>query len=317
MTTKSTKPLTIWCLLDGKAGHENQQVGFAEAIQRRTPCEIHRVSLAGWDRGVWSLFRRDFSQFPSADPDLIFGAGHATHVPLGVLRRRFGGRTVVLMKPSLPLSCFDLCLIPDVHDLKRVPANTILTKGVLNRIVPSGNKDAAYGLVLVGGPSAHHKWSGESIFRQATEVVRNEPDRNWKIVTSRRTPDAFCELVRKQLTEAQLVLPHDVDADWLPAELTRAATVWVSADSVSMTYEALTSGAEVGVLELERFRSNRVTACIDTLIDSGDVVYWSRWKKTRRLNERDARFCEAERCAAELLARFTEGGKEHWRREAA
>jgi mitochondrial fission protein ELM1 len=42
--------------------------------------------------------------------------------------------------------------------------------------------------------------------------------------------------------------------DWLPTQLARADQAWVTADSVSMVYEALTAGAAVGVLDVPRPR---------------------------------------------------------------
>ena len=70
-----------------------------------------------------------------------------------------------------------------------------------------------------------------------------------------------------------------------------------------MTYEALTSGSQVGILELNRHRSNRVTDCIDTLVTANFVTRWSNWKQRGSLVRPAERFCEAERCANEILQR--------------
>lgn len=299
----ATDEMSIWCLMDGKAGHQNQVLGCAEAIQRQTRAEIHVVPLSGWNRGAWSIFRVDDSCLPSAVPDLLIGAGHASHIPLCRLRQRFGGRSIVLMKPSLPLAFFDFCLVPDVHRLRWVPDNVILTKGVLNRVLPGTGKNPDEGLLLIGGPSAHYQWSEGSILQQVRTILDRQSDVKWIIATSRRTPETLCEAFLRDST-ATLVRPDDVNADWLPARLSTAATVWVSEDSVSMTYEALTSGSFVGVLELQRRHNNRVTDCIDTLVDSNLVSRWSKWSQTGQLPPRTERFCEAERCATELLSRL-------------
>ena len=303
MTNVPPNELSIWCLLDGKAGHQNQVLGLAEAISRRKAASVHRVDLLGWQRGIRAIVSKTPQHLPAGAPDLIIGAGHASHVPLCVYKRKFGGRSVVLMKPTLPLTCFDVCLVPDVHRLWRVPSNVILTKGVLNRVLPGSDKDPRQGLFLVGGPSTHYRWSGENVFRQIKRVIQSSVDIAWTIVTSRRTPMAFCAMFSGRDSIARLVRPDDVEPNWLPDKLAVAGTVWVSEDSVSMTYEALTSGSQVGVLELSRFRSNRVTDCIDTLVDSKLVTRWSQWQKTAQLIAPLDRFCEAERCADELLQR--------------
>ena len=303
MTDVPPNELAIWCLMDGKAGHQNQVRGLAEAIQRRRPARIHPVELKGWNRGFRSVFGRHRQELPRALPDFIIGAGHASHVPLCVFRKRFGGRSVVLMKPTLPLAWFDICLVPDVHRLPRVPPNVILTKGVLNHILPNSDKDVGNGLFLIGGPSAHYRWSTAEIFRQISTVIQRGPDIKWTVATSRRTPEDFCSRCDNSNVAVQLIRPDDVGPDWLPGQLSAAETVWVSEDSVSMTYESLTSGSHVGVLELQRNRSNRVTDCIDTLVDAEYVTRWSRWEQTGQLSRQTTPFCEAERCAKELLKR--------------
>lgn len=305
MATVDDHLLNIWCLMDGKAGHQNQVLGCAEAIQRIARADLHLVQLTGWNRGVRSIFRVDKSPLPIVAPDLIVGAGHASHVPLWTLRRRFGGQSVVLMKPSLPLACFDICLVPDVHRLKRVPDNVILTKGVLNRVLPGTNKKSQHGLLLIGGPSSHYQWSDEKVLQQIAVVVDRQPDISWTIATSRRTPESFCRGLNDR-RNVELVRPDDVGPDWLPTQLSTSAIVWVSEDSVSMTYEALTSGSQVGILELHRHRSNRVTDCIDALVDSNLVSRWSMWEQSGQLPPRSQRFCEAERCATEVLSRLSE-----------
>ncbi len=303
MPTPTTEKLSIWCLQDGKAGHQNQVLGLAEAINRLQPAVIHKIELTGWKRGFRSIFSKSPSGLPIVRPDFIIGAGHASHVPLCVYQRRFGGRSVVLMKPTLPLQCFDICLIPDVHRLRTVPANVVLTKGVLNRVRPGNNKNMFHGLILVGGPSSHYRWSGPEIFDQIQRVVKHSADIKWTIVTSRRTPEEFCIQAGSSNIAATIVKPDAVGSDWLPEQLAAAGTVWVSEDSVSMTYEALTSGSQVGILELNRHRSNRVTDCIDTLVTANFVTRWSNWKQRGSLVRPAERFCEAERCANEILQR--------------
>ena len=104
--------LTIWQISDGKPGHENQSLGLIDAIGRIRPCESFRidVSEAG---NFWTRWRAALAQAkPLPMAQLIIGAGHATHFPLWCLRRVSGAKAVVLMKPSLPMSFFDLRLAP-------------------------------------------------------------------------------------------------------------------------------------------------------------------------------------------------------------
>lgn len=296
--------LVIWCLLDGKHGHQNQVLGLADRISAHHPCEVATIDVSTTMNRIATIFRRSATLSGStAQPNLIVGAGHRTHLPLVVLRNRFSARSVVLMKPSIPFRWFDFCIVPDVHDLVEPPANVIETTGVLNRVVPNNGSRSRQGIILVGGPSAHYRWSAETVRKQIHSILTqsNEP---WIIATSRRTPDSFPESIGPLAENVTLVRPEETTPGWLPQTLAATRTAWVTEDSVSMMYEALTSGASVGVIELKRNRDNRVTECTDSLVRRGDVTRWSEWVETGDLKQRQAGIWEADRCAQRILARL-------------
>ena len=117
----------------------------------------------------------------------------ATHWPLLCAQRACGGRTVVLMKPSLPLAWFDHVVVP-VHD-EVSGANVISTRGVLNPMRP-GDKVPGSALALVGGISKHFGWDNASVLRQLVTLREAWP--GLRVTDSRRTPAAL----REQLQEA-------------------------------------------------------------------------------------------------------------------
>jgi mitochondrial fission protein ELM1 len=92
--------------------------------------------------------------------------------------------------------------------------------------------------------------------------------------------------------------------DWLPAQLAQTGQVWVTADSVSMIYEALTSGAAVGVLEIPRKRSSRISRGTEQLASEDWVTFFSDWSRERRLRRPPQTFNEAERCARWIIDRW-------------
>ncbi|HED18047.1 MAG TPA: hypothetical protein ENI74_00900, partial [Gammaproteobacteria bacterium] len=59
--------------------------------------------------------------------------------------------------------------------------------------------------------------------------------------------------------------------NWLPDRLAEAGEVWVTEDSVSMIYEALTAGTRVGLLKVMRRRPDRITSGIDAMVRDGWV----------------------------------------------
>jgi mitochondrial fission protein ELM1 len=235
-------------------------------------------------------------------PDLLIGAGHSTHLPLLACSRRFGGRTVVIMKPSLPVALFDLCLIPE-HDTLCFPANNVVrTEGALNRVRPSDRHDSDCGLILIGGPSKHFLWSDEKVIRQVQSIAATSGIR-WTIAASERTPESFLKHLQSLLPNVVLKTPHDTSSDWLPGQLEQAGTVWVTCDSMSMIYEALTAGARVGLLELEPSSHGRISSNIQRLIRSSMVTACSDWLQGRPLSASVKSFSEADRCSRIVVER--------------
>lgn len=252
-----TRALTVWQWTDGKRGHERQCEGLVAALAARVGVNLSLLRAPGsaWARGI--AFCGGPLSLPQGAPDLLLGAGRACQLPLLATRRRRGGRAVYLMRPQLPLSWFDLCVVPR-HDGVARRARVEVSEGPLNPVRPAPTRDEGLGLVLLGGPSAHHDWDSAALLVQLERVLRTTPARRWVVTDSRRAP--------RELGARLAALPgiefhshRDTPPDWLPALLARAAEVWVSADSVSMIYEALSGGARVGVLDVPARRADRIT----------------------------------------------------------
>lgn len=298
-----TRPLDILILSDGKPGHVNQSFGLAEAIGRIRDVTISKVSLDGTRGPARRIARawREASTVPR--PDLLIGAGHAVHPSLLVLARRYDAPSVVLMKPTLPGALFDLCLIPE-HDLGAgpPPEHVIPTLGALNRVPPPDNRFRHGGLILLGGPSGSHGWDAAAIEGAVTAIVSACGDRPWRITDSRRTPEGTLAALAAKCP-ALACYPHlDTGRDWLPQRLAEAAEVWVSEDSVSMIYEALSSGARVGLLPVPSLKkAGRVARGITGLVERGFATRFADWSPDRGLTAPPHVLREADRCAALVL----------------
>ena len=294
----------IWRLRDGRSGHENQVIGLSEAIARRVSVQAFDVTISRCLRGLRSLIpgRLTFAENLPA-PDLLIGAGHATHLPLLTCQKRFGGKTVVVMKPSLPTALFDLCLIPAHDNLIFQPDNVVRTEGALNRIRPSAEHDSGKGLFLIGGPSKHFLWSDDAVVNQVRQVVQKN-SLWWTVATSERTPDSFIHLWRKQIPEIPLVTAQECSAKWLPEQLAQCGVVWVTCDSMSMIYESLTAGTRVGLLELSAIRRDRITRNVQRLSRMGWGVTSRQWLAGRKLPTLNRQFSESDRCSAIVVDRL-------------
>jgi len=289
----NTMTTIVWRFFDGKAGHDAQSQGLLRALQERVTVSAFNIPVKQSGSGFWSWLRGSYrygSRLPA--PDLLIGAGHTTHWSLLAARRRWGGRTIVLMKPSLPLSWFDLCLVPE-HDGPLRAANVLSTLGSLNDIQPCPGHDADTGLIMLGGPSRHYRWDNDEMLAQLERLVKERPLKKWLLTTSRRTPQSMLRPLLDR-AEFQCVPYASTDSEWLPARLSEAGEVWVSEDSVSMIYETLTAGAQLGLLRVQRAKENRVTSAVDALVERGWAGVPGQW---RLAAWPDQPLNEAARCA--------------------
>ncbi len=289
----------IWAFTDGKAGHENQTRGLVQALAQTGAVDVHWIAPA---RGLALWLAALRGRFPAGaglpDPDLLIGAGHATHLSLLLARRARGGYRVVLMKPSLPRGWFDLCVVPE-HDRVASAANVLITRGALTAVTPGSGSDPTAGLLLIGGPSRHHAWSDSALAAQVAAIVQREGAIHWILTTSRRTPAPTLALLRDIQASNLVIVPVErTDRHWLPAQLARAAMVWVSEDSVSMVYEALTAGAATGLLAVPRRRASRIGRAMDNLVRDKLVLDFSAWQGGAPLVPSTTTFNEAARVAA-------------------
>jgi mitochondrial fission protein ELM1 len=247
----------ICIVSDGKPGHVNQSLGLVEALQRLHP-DIHYKLCApqSWRALSGLAIRHLFNKSSLPPANLIIAAGHRTHVTMLVYGWVLGAKKVLLMKPSLPSRYFDLCLIPE-HDKPVESSNIIETWGVLNRMVPA-QKKARTGLLLIGGPSKHFNWDEQSVLDQLSSVVAKYPKLDWSLTTSRRTPRSFLTQLETRQLNIKLIPHEETELNWLPQTLAITEHCWVTQDSVSMVYEALTAGCDVGLIALRHNGEGRL-----------------------------------------------------------
>ena len=306
-----TGTINIWRLSDLRAGHDNQSLGLVDAIARRHPVNDITIEV----RGIWHGIRQVLAAGKSGPPPaLVIGAGHSTHAGLIFGARRHRARSIVLMNPSLPYGLFDLCIVPE-HDGVRAHANVLHSFGALNRIQASTRRDPELALVLLGGPSRHLEWQQELLIAQIRQLVSARAALTWLIAGSPRTPKRTMQALRA-IENVQLMDFEDASADWLPEKLSRASIIWVTEDSMSMAYEALTSGAPTGLLEVnsrhddhaggpcKNAGENRIVAAIRTLRNSGRIVSMKRWLSEQSPSSANEPLSEPDRCAQNILERW-------------
>jgi mitochondrial fission protein ELM1 len=271
-----TTPLLIWAVSDGRAGIDNQVLGLAEAIGRRTPVDIVQKRI-GWNALLDPLPPRlnpapdwgrssGSSDFAPPWPDLWIAAGRAS-LPLSIrMRARSHGKTFVvqLQDPRLPGKLFDL-VAPPRHD-KLIGPNVFPIVGSPHRITP-GKLAGAYVAfraridplphprvtVLVGGKSKAFDLSPSRAEELADDLVRALDDNGASLLLtfSRRTPpEAKAILQRRLATYPGVIWGGEGDNPYF-AFLAAADFIVVTQDSVNMVAEAASTGKPVYIAAVD------------------------------------------------------------------
>lgn len=300
---KESHLLHVWRFTDGKPGHQNQSLGLVQSLQNRTQCTIHEWEIPSKFIERWRWRKRWYTEAQKVPtPHLVIGAGHRTHLMVLLAQKRYGGKSIVLMRPSIPLSFFDLCVVPE-HDQVKLRSNVLQVRGVLNTICHSNEQDSSQGLMLIGGPCRHVNWSNQDVIQQISAIVESSPEVDWTLTTSRRTPDTFLDLLAEKCAEVNLrVVPaSETQPGWVAERLAHAKQVWATSDSVSMLYESITSGASTGVLEVPWTSTGKLRAGLEDLIQTKMVTSFSNRASNGFLPPPPVPLAEASRVADWIL----------------
>ena len=256
---------------DGKAGHRSQAVGLYKAMQRQSADEVTFEEILIDQLPIFSLFSAIFKKNIAAlkqQPDYVFGVGSHTQLRVLLLGKVFPqAKTVILMKPNFPVNWFDYAIIPE-HDGVDASEHVITTQGALNPIVNEQRHQPNRFLIALGGSSKRHHWNEEKVLDAIQQIVNLHPQAEIILTTSRRTPEEFLAHLNEKSFKSQLkIFPVEkTPQGWIFEEMQKAEAVWVTEDSVSMIFEALTAGCQVGIIEIDRLKSDRITQLLDQLL---------------------------------------------------
>lgn len=283
---------------DAKAGHRSQALGLYQAMHKQHPhtsfqeIQLENLALLSIFKGLISHQVSDITQ----QPDFIFGVGTHTHLRVWLLGKIYPqAKTIILMKPSLPIHCFDYAVIPE-HDGVAASDRVIVTQGALNPIENEHRHQTNRILIALGGDSKRHQWNEEKVLVSVQKIVKNNTNSEIILTSSRRTPTGFINVLKRQsfAKDLQICPVEQTPQGWIFEQMQLAETVYVTEDSVSMIFEALTAGCSVGVIVMDRLKSDRITQLIDQLP-------FEQSKETIRLLQLTTPLHEAKRVASQLL----------------
>lgn len=279
---------------DGKAGHRSQAIGLFKAMQRQSTQSITFEEVAIEKLAIFSLVMgilKQSVQEIERVPDYIFGVGSHTQLRVLLLGKVYkNAKTVILMKPNFPFSWFDFAVIPE-HDEVQASERVIVTQGALNPIVNEARHQQNRILIALGGSSKRHQWNEQKVLTAIQNIVQNvtqsHPDTEIILTSSRRTPNEFLTLLKQyDFAEKLQIFPVEYTPQgWIFEEMQLAEAVWVTEDSVSMIYEALTAGCKVGVIKIDRLKSDRITKMLDQLVSKSVTDHINEPLLTLKLNE--------------------------------
>jgi mitochondrial fission protein ELM1 len=267
--------LRAWVLSDGKAGTENQCLGLAEAIG--IPFVAKRLAVrAPWRflpaRLATAVTVPPFGRTLAAAsdpldppwPDLVIASGRQS-VPYAVaVRRAASGRTfaVQVQDPRVDPALFDL-VVPPRHD-RLAGANVVPTLGALTRITPARLAEAAREFaprlahlprplfaVLIGGSNRSYRLTAAAMAALIGGLdMLTASGAGLAVTASRRTGAANVQALRAALAGKSAVMWDGSAPNPYFGYLALADAIVVTADSVSMTSEACTTGKPVYVASL-------------------------------------------------------------------
>jgi len=256
----------IWRLLDGKEGHDKQSLALVENLKRQSKCKIFDIKIQNLENPIIGLILKRYNLDKGfIKPDIAIGAGHKTHFHLLAIKRCFGAKIVVIMKPSLPHKFFDLCVIPK-HDDVKSDSNIFITNTLLMNFNLNKKKKENMALFLIGGPSKHYYWDSKRVLEQIKNISKQFKFKKLLITTSRRTPIEFInEFNKSKIKNIKLYEHTKIMNDWLDKNIIKVKNIWVTNDSYSMLIEAIASGAYTDILELKMKKKSKLSGEINAI----------------------------------------------------
>ncbi|MGL1932893.1 MAG: mitochondrial fission ELM1 family protein [Desulfotalea sp.] len=261
------KKIKIGLFLDGRPGHEKQSRGIINSLGDIIDAEIlefqvPRLNLVNYvfEISKLKIFKKSNKfKFDCSECDLLLGAGRHTHLPMLFAKKMFGVKIVTCMDPGFLIRRdFDLCFIPN-HDKVSKAKNIAFTTGPPNTSINNHQHKSNKGLILVGGTDEKsHYWNNEELVSQINSIIENKQI-SWKISSSPRTPKDTVSLLKNiafKSTNTDFYNYLDTANDWLESQYDQNKYVWVTGDSISMVYESLTAGCDVGLIPVSWKRKN-------------------------------------------------------------
>lgn len=295
----------IWALLGPHRGDNNQVLALANALGM--PFETKSLRYNWLRRLKPGLLGATFASVASESrpllmarpPDLTISTGHRSVPVVQALRKLSGGRTrsVQIGYPRLAPECFDLVVttpeypVPDGPNVVRVPFALTPTRAE-TAISPADaalleQYPAPRRLLLIGGPTLYWRLAPEDVLGALADLFDAARREGGSVlaVGSPRTPPELLHSVEQAIASAPApaILVPMIGPPAYSSLLLLADSIFVTADSVAMVGDAVSTGKPVGLVPIRR-----------TLAGAMYMGLMARLRPGRRVRPRDLRFFWAE-----------------------
>lgn len=254
-------------LTDGKAGHENQSKAFARAlgadnvqlVKVEFKSALHKAFSYLLDHLRVRTLRlfKPVVQVWSGEPSVIIGTGSGTFYAAKSLAQRLHIPCAVVLYPrGYSLKGFTCIMAPAFDRPARasnvitIPVNLVAadadfySAGVAafrERYQPKKSEAVA---VIIGGPNKCSTMSAAWMKQELTKIFAATPNAEHWVTTSRRTPADVEAVVDSFPFDYKLLYSQD-HFNPIPAFVSLAQTLYVTAESTGMLSEACTFGNAV------------------------------------------------------------------------
>jgi mitochondrial fission protein ELM1 len=280
---------TTWILTDGKKGTENQCIGLASLlglqpiVKKITP----KFPWSFLPAPLWFSPLKGITGLEGEEkwPDILIASSRSAAPVAKEIKRQSNGHTftIFLQNPYISPENFDVVIAPQ-HDKLNHP-HVISTLFPFHCVTPEALETAHKHYdkllstlsskkvaVLLGGKTRHYQMTPSTMEMYGVQLrnIAKRQSIGYMVTASRRTDEKCFEAFKLGLGSAPRFIFDGTGENPYMGFLAHADIIIVTADSVSMISEAVSTGKPVYLLELSG-RSKRLGAFHQSLIDKGYV----------------------------------------------
>ena len=267
----------VYVISDGRAGHYNQSLAVADALEKGGEVEVLYVEVkvrkfakyllrmllnTRWGKYFFKRFPSSiwidlcYSGYdPKERPDIVVSAGKDTSLLNALLALMYGSRNLFIGYPKkLDNRLFTAVLtVLDLgfgNQILLDVAPTRAYRGDLDAFVSKFHLDpeADHHTLLIGGDGSGYRYDEEDIDRLIAFVNGTSDKVKWLVTTSRRTPEAFERKMEREMKAACFIAYHKDPQKVVAGFLALSKTVFVTQESASMVSEGIAAGKPVVTL---------------------------------------------------------------------